>query len=291
MESTEITVNEQTDLQDVNSLEHAIEVFKIAEQNLKTNWAIMAGVVNMIKEKELWKEAGHPNFESFIRLDLGYSKQWVYKLLKLPEIISNVNIDATNPTAATELTSLPSEKWEEAWSLATNPAESTTPTKVQVRKAVRAIKHGYQLTDDKKGLAGDKLREDLLANEVDGDPSLESSDHRLVTSQKLFDAARAKLHSFYNDVQALSYSREGIWLRMDLIRVDCANLGKNLSFSKPFCECIPCDGNGCEKCLDSGVLIRERFEAYGNKAIESTASASSNETSVDPKLSNPPGSS
>tara|TARA_R100000700_G_scaffold17822_1_gene24454 strand:+ start:9234 stop:10142 length:909 start_codon:yes stop_codon:yes gene_type:complete len=250
------------DLAAIETLEEAVEAIKQAEEGMRSNWVMLSGAINIIKDRELWRENGHPNFESFIRIELGYSKQWVYKLLKIPQIVSK--IDVTNPTAATELTSLDEDKWEEAWGLAKNLANQTEPTKVQVRKAVRAIKHGYQLTDDNKGLMGDKLREDMLANEVDGDPSLESSDHRLVTSQTLFDAAKEKLRSLFRDIEAISNMPEGIWVDMSPVKADFRNIANMLKFARPFSECINCEGNGCEKCLDSGVLNRERFEAYAN---------------------------
>tara|TARA_R100000458_G_C8271889_1_gene246675 strand:+ start:1173 stop:1997 length:825 start_codon:yes stop_codon:yes gene_type:complete len=262
MEPTELSVSseQQGIIEGISSLPDAVAVVKKAEHDLRESWALMAGAIQVVKEQELWREGGHPNFESFIRIELGYSKQWVYKLLKIPRIVDK--IDVTNPTAATELTSLPEDKWQDAWDLAKNLSNSEDPTKVQVRKAVRAIKHGYQLTEDNKGLMGDKLREDMLANEVDGDPSLESSDHRLVQSQTLFDAAIEKLRSLFRDIEALSNMPEGIWVDMNPIKADFRNIVNVLRFSRPYSECFLCEGNGCEKCIDSGVLIKERFEAY-----------------------------
>tara|TARA_R110002020_G_scaffold396471_3_gene606674 strand:+ start:992 stop:1831 length:840 start_codon:yes stop_codon:yes gene_type:complete len=255
-----VTTEQQGIISGIVSLPEAVSIVKKAEQDLRESWALMAGAIQVVKEQELWREGGHPNFESFIRIELGYSKQWVYKLLKIPRIVDK--IDVTNPTAATELTSLPEDKWQDAWDLAKNLAKSEDPTKVQVRKAVRAIKHGYQLTEGNKGLMGDKLREDMLANEVQGDPSLESSDHRLVQSQTLFDATVEKLRSLFRDIEALSNMPEGIWVDMNPIKTDFRNIVNVLRFAKPYSECFFCNGEGCEKCLDSGVLIRERFDAY-----------------------------
>jgi len=256
----EITDEETNVIESFESLDEGVRLIKTAEADIRRNWALMAGTIQRIKDNEMWKDAGHPNFESFCRIDLGFSKQWVYKLLKIPKIVEK--IDVTNPTSATELTSLDEDKWPEAWNLAKNLADNKEPTKVQVRKAVRAIKHGYQLTDDKKGLMGDKLREDMLANEVDGDPSLESSDHRLVKAQTLFDASIEKLRSLFRDIEALSNLPEGIWVDMSPVKADFRNIANLLKFSRPYSECFFCDGNGCEKCLDSGVLIKERFDAY-----------------------------
>ena len=270
MEPTELSVSteQQGIIEGISSMSDAVNVVKKAESVLRESWALMAGAIQAVKDQELWKEGGHPNFESFIRIELGYSKQWVYKLLKIPRIVDK--IDVTNPTAATELTSLPEERWQDAWDLAKNLANSEDPTKVQVRKAVRAIKHGYQLTDDKKGLMGDKLRDDMLANEVDGDPSLESSDHRLIQSQTLFDASIEKLRSLFRDIEALSNMPEGVWVDMNPIKADFRNIANVLKFSRPFAECFYCEGNGCEKCLDSGILIKERFEAYDPPAKTDT---------------------
>ncbi len=272
MEPTELEINSEeetfiiervSDDIEIATLEDAVHAVKKAEKDIRKGWAVMASAIAQVKDKELWKAGGHPNFESFIRVDLGYSKQWVYKLLKIPRIVDK--IDVTNPTAATELTVLPEERWQDAWDLAKNLSQTDDPTKVQVRKAVRAIKHGYQLTDDKKGLQGEKLREDMLANEVDGDPSLESSDHRLVHSQTLFDAAIEKLRSLFRDIEALSNMPEGIWVDMSPVKADFRNVANVLKFSRPYAECFFCDGNGCEKCLDSGVLVKERFDAYDVK--------------------------
>ena len=102
----------------------------------------------------------------------------------------------------------------------------------------------------------------MLANEVQGDPSLESSDHRLVQSQTLFDATVEKLRSLFRDIEALSNMPEGIWVDMNPIKTDFRNIVNVLRFAKPYSECFFCNGEGCEKCLDSGVLIRERFDAY-----------------------------
>ena len=159
-----VTTEQQGIISGIVSLTEAVSIVKKAEQDLRESWALMAGAIQVVKEQELWREGGHPNFESFIRIELGYSKQWVYKLLKIPRIVDK--IDVTNPTAATELTSLPEDKWQDAW-------------------------------DD-----------------------------------------------------------------MNPIKTDFRNIVNVLRFAKPYSECFFCNGEGCEKCLDSGVLIRERFDAY-----------------------------
>ena len=243
------------------TLEQATQSIRDAEQNIRDNWVAMAETLIQIRDNSLYEEGGYTSFSSYIEEELGYGRQWVYKLMKTPQV-ANV-IPVTNPTVASELVALPEEQWQQAWDAAKNIASTNEPSSRHVRKAVNAIKRG----DDPEDLSRPTRQMEYPEDDFKDNPEPINShedvlDARLNAAQAKFDEIHSTLRKLWNLIDQVSEESEGVWLDMNSVRVDFKNLSNTVKFSRPFAVCPFCNGEGCDKCLNSGFLCKERFEAY-----------------------------
>ena len=239
-----------TEIQITNLADATIRI-QTAEKNIRDNWVDMANTLIQVRDDKLWEEGGYTGFEQYVNEELGYGKQWVYKLMKTPEVAEIIPV--TNPTVAAELVALPEERWEEAWDNAKQIAATNEPSGRHVRRAVKAIKDGRSVEEEIE-------RVSLLKH-----PEMEVVTPIIINlevAQSKFEAILDSMREIYHEINALAQEKDGVWIDMSFIKTDFKNIGNALRFAKPHADCIFCAGDGCEKCLDSGMLNKERFDAY-----------------------------
>lgn len=239
-------------MQKVSTLIEATETIQKAEQNVRDNWVLMANTLITVRDEELWEEGGHAGFIQYIEDELGYGKQWAYKLMKTPQVASVIPV--TNPSVASEIIALPEEQWEEAWDGAKQIAATNEPSSRHVRRAVKAIKDGRSIEEEIQRVEEKKAPP---APEQTGDP--------LADAQAGFTDVVQTMIALYNQIKVLSLTPAGVWIDMSHVNADLQNLKNNMKFSKPFAVCPFCGGVGCEKCLNTGFLTEERFKAYSEE--------------------------
>jgi len=240
-------------IEKVTTLIEATERIQTAEQNVRDNWVVMAETLITVRDDELWKEGGHAGFISYIEDELGYGKQWAYKLMKTPQVASVIPV--TNPSVASEIIALPEEQWEEAWAGAKEISATNEPSSRHVRRAVKAIKDGRSIADE---IARVEEKRKIVPSEDLPDPDAD----KLEQAQQEFDMIKREMAALYRKIDVLSASAAGVWIDMHHVKTDFQNLSNTMKFSRPYADCIFCNGEGCEKCLHSGLLNEERFNAY-----------------------------
>ena len=240
-------------IQKVTTLIAATERIQEAEQNVRDNWVLMAETLITVRDDSLWKEGGHVGFIQYVEDELGYGKQWAYKLMKTPQVASVIPV--TNPSVASEIIALPEEQWEEAWRGAKEIASTNEPSSRHVRRAVKAIKDGRSIEQEIERV--EEKRKIVPSSDLP-DPELD----KLEAAQQEFAMIKKSMGELYRKIDMLSVTPAGVWIDMNHIKADFQNLNSTMKFSKPFAVCIFCEGEGCEQCLDSGLLNQERFNAY-----------------------------
>jgi len=236
------------------SLDEATQIIKDAEQNIRDNWVLMAETLIEIRDNELWKDNKHSGFDAYIKTELGYGRQWVYKLMKTPQVAAVIPV--TNPTVASELVALPEEQWEDAWQAAKQIAQTNEPSSRHVRRAVKAIRRGTPIEEEVSRLT---RQPDLAPEPETGDLDEEQV---LKEAQAEFETVATMMRQLYGAIEEVSLEKSGVWIDMNAVKTDFRNLNSIIKFSKPHKTCHLCDGKGCDKCLNSGLLCQERFNAY-----------------------------
>ena len=249
------------------TLDQATQAIRDAEQNIRDNWVAMAEALIEIRDNALWKQGEHTSFSAYIEEELGYGRQWVYKLMKTPEVAGVIPV--TNPTVASELVALPENQWQTAWEAAKSIASTDEPSSRHVRKAVNAIKRGDDLEELSRPTRQMSYKEDDFKDTPPIESEEDALDARLNVAQEKFNEIHSTLRKLWNLIDQVSEEKEGVWLDMNSVRVDFKNLSNTVKFSKPFAVCPFCNGKGCDKCLHSGFLCKERFEAYAAMDLES----------------------
>ena len=134
---------------------------------------------------------------------------------------------------------------------------------MHIRAAVRAIKRGTpidELQDSVSDLIKPKTKECVEADpDADGTPELQDE---LDQARAEFKNINTMMRHLWGAIDELAKSKLGVWIDMESVREDLRNLGSTMKFSKPHAVCPMCKGEGCEKCLDSGLLCEERHNAY-----------------------------
>lgn len=239
-------------IEKVTTLIEATERIQEAEQNVRDNWVMMANTLITVRDDELWREGGHKGFIQYVEDELGYGKQWAYKLMKTPQVASKIPV--TNPSVASEIIALPEEQWQEAWDGAKQIASTNEPSSRHVRRAVKAIKDGRTIQDEI-----DRVEEKKAP------PPEATTGDALLDAQAQFDEVKKMMSALYKKIDVLSLRPEGCWIDMSHVKADFQNLNSTIKFARPYAVCIFCDGDGCEKCLSSGLLNQERFNAYSEE--------------------------
>tara|TARA_R100000808_G_scaffold549_1_gene2813 strand:- start:1021 stop:1761 length:741 start_codon:yes stop_codon:yes gene_type:complete len=240
----------------INSLDEATKKIRDSEQNIRDNWVAMAETLIFVRDNKLWEENGHTGFDSYIKSELGYGRQWVYKLMKTPEVAAVIPV--TNPTVASELVALPEEQWEQAWQAAKQIAQTNEPSSRHVRRAVKAMRRGTPFEEEVSRLT----RQPDLAPEPEG--ADEDAEQTLKEALAEWDTINSMMRQVYGAIEELSKEKLGVWIDMNAVKTDFRNLNSVMKFSKPHQQCHLCGGEGCDKCLNSGWLNQERSKAYSD---------------------------
>jgi len=235
-------IGDTTHLSPQSALDQHIKVIREAENAVVGQWQIMATAVKEIHSKRLW-EISYESFEHCMSDALGWKKSWAYEMLKAAEVLEDAPI--TDASMARYLYPLDGVKRLTAWTAALDAAQPDKPTREDVKKAAAMLRGDFG-----KG----KAEEDDESGTPDSESGGESTE--IVPNSAEFDAIMAMVREVRDSIERLSEKPAGAYIGASQIAVDLKNVLNSLSWAKPHCTCVYCEGEGCKHCQSRGWLCK-----------------------------------
>lgn len=229
-----------------SALDEQVEIIKQCEHEVVTKWKVMAMAVKEIHANRLW-EANYQSFEHCMSTAVGWKKSWAYEMLKAADVLADAPI--TDASMARYLHALAPEQRMIAWEGAVTEAAPEKPTREHVKKSAAMLKGGKDGEIEEDGGGGEK---------ESGAPD-ENEPPSIVPDASEFDRIVTMLREARNAIEALSEKSAGAFITPAQIVVDLKNVFNALSWAKPHCVCVYCEGEGCKHCQARGWLCKGLF--------------------------------
>ena len=226
-----------------SELETQVSIIKQCEREVVAQWQVMARAVKEIHANRLW-EIGYESFEHCMSDAIGWKKSWAYEMLKAAEVLEDAPI--TDASMARYLHPLQPQQRQLAWQEAVEVASPEKPTRDDVKKAASLMRGGMENED------GESKEED---GKESGAPDQEPP-KSIVPPAAEFDMIIAMLREARNAIEELSEKPEGSFITPAQIVVDLKNVFNALTWAKPHCVCVYCQGEGCKHCQFRGWLCK-----------------------------------
>jgi len=225
-----------------NALDAQLDVIRTAESEVVARWQVMAIATKAIHAQRLW-ELNYESFEQCMSDALGWKKSWAYEMLKAADVLEDAPI--TDASMARYLHPLEGTKRLMAWQSAVDSSQPEKPTREDVKKAAALLRGGEappkeepQEGDDKSG-----------APDPEPVPSI-------VPASDEFDRIVAMLREVRNSIEELAEKPAGAYITPGQIVVDLKNVFNALTWAKPHCVCVYCEGEGCKHCQGHGWMCK-----------------------------------
>lgn len=226
-----------------SELETQVSIIKQCEREVVAQWQVMARAVKEIHANRLW-EVGYESFEHCMSHAIGWKKSWAYEMLKAAEVLEDAPI--TDASMARYLHPLQSQQRQLAWQEAVEVASPEKPTRDDVKKAASLLRGGME---NQGGEGGEEDSKESGAPDPEPIPSI-------VPPSAEFDMIIALLREARNAIEELSEKPAGAFITPAQIVVDLKNVFNALSWAKPHCVCVYCEGEGCKHCQSRGWLCK-----------------------------------
>ena len=224
------------------ALDQQLDVIRIAEQEVVSRWQVMAIATKTIHRQRLW-ELNYESFEHCMSEALGWKKSWAYEMLKAADVLEDAPI--TDASMARYLHPLEGAKRLTAWQSAVESAQPEKPTRDDVKKAAALLRGGDE-TPKEEPEEGEK---ESGAPDQEPTPSI-------VPPVDEFDRIVAMLREARNAIEELAEKPAGAFVTTAQIVVDLKNVFNALTWAKPHCVCVYCEGEGCKHCQGHGWMCK-----------------------------------
>lgn len=226
-----------------SELDTQVGIIKQCELEVVARWQVMAQAVKEIHAKRLW-EISYESFEDCMSDAIGWKKSWAYEMLKAAEVLEDAPI--TDASMARYLHPLQPQQRQMAWQEAIEVASPEKPTRDDVKKAASLMRGEIG-----NGGRDDKQEEPKKSGAPDPEPA-----PSIVPPAAEFDKIVALLREARNAIEELAEKPAGAFITPAQIVVDLKNVFNALSWAKPHCVCVYCEGEGCKHCQSRGWLCK-----------------------------------
>lgn len=235
-----------------DTLDVAVETIRACETNVVKCWQEMALAVKAIHSKKLW-DGKYETFDECMEKEVGWRKSWAYEMLKAAEVLEDAPI--TDASMARFLHPLEPEKRLIAWEGAVNEAAPAKPTRDDVKKAASLVKSGKL---DESGAPDFVSDVDEVEEE---EPVVPEVTHSIVPPSEEFDRVMQLMREVKSSIEELCGVAAGTYITKSQILADMKNAYGALSWAKPHCVCVYCEGEGCKHCQQNGWLCKGLYVA------------------------------
>lgn len=236
--------------------QHQLEKHEqVIERHMK-DFVAVGAALQAIRDSRLYA-ATHATFESYCAERWDFTHRYANRLIAATEVLKSVEfgnsdtqthpkltqiIDSENK--ATELGKVAPEKRAEVVETLAAMGKKTTAADVRVVAA------SVESNERAKPKSKPKPSNELLPNVQ------EAFDHRYE-----FDAIIDDLNQIVGKVKILAKKRWGVFITPDIVASLVENVKTQISFAKPWADCVPCQQKGCKRCRNSGWTGRDVFNA------------------------------
>jgi hypothetical protein len=219
---------------------------KVIEKGLATFMDVGSALVT-VKTGDLHRET-HKTFEAYCKNKWGISRPRAYQLIEAAETSASLSKILDKPPSTEshlhELARVPEDQRANVWQDALEKTEGK-PT----AKDVREVAETY-IADE------EEYEEEVEEPEEEPEP----------TTEELMEESKRKLNTLSREIQSHNKAAKQLadpWLddRLDILKAALKTAAGVVLAARGEGVCAYCDGEGCDHCLETGWLPKEKYDS------------------------------